>query len=151
MYPNYNSLQQDFHLYLLCTCATFPFTEINLTDWNSSFTSLLHNWYDFYRFWLNFTALPVPAAAITYSDLMRNRKKTLLKVLHFLNVPYSKLHVECTSERLYSLTFKRPSCDCTPYTAHQLEMVNKTVTVLSSLLKQHNIAYQTWTALFRNW
>lgn len=93
------------------------------------------------RYWLD--EMNIPTLVIKYEDMIDDLHTQLKKMLHFLQVPYSKEQVECVLKYGMSRYHRRKVTGFDHYTPELRKLVVDGLKNVEPILNKHNVTYRS--------
>ena len=114
--------------------------------WTTDVAMLHKEWLKFTSFWLG-ANITVPRIVVSYDGLKVNQTSTLVQIMNFLNLNYSKEKLTCVTQMGAAQSFKRPESKGEkyyPYTLQQISHIRTAILAAGDLLTDHGIDYSSW-------
>ena len=125
-------------------CVLLPVTHY--LKWAADVAVLHKEWLKFTSFWLG-ANVTVPRIVVSYDGLKVNQTSTLVQIMNFLGLNYSKKKLTCVTQMGAAQSFKRSKSKGEkyyPYTLHQISHIRTAILAAGDLLTDHGIDYSSW-------
>ena len=120
--------------------------ETHYLKWTTDVARLHKEWLKFTSFWLG-ANVTVPRIVVSYDGLKVNQTYTLVQIMNFLGLKYSKEKLTCVTQMGAARSFKRSKSKGEkyyPYTLQHISHIRTAILAAGDLLKGHGIDYSSW-------
>ena len=100
---------------------------------SGTFPALIHYWLD---------EVNIPTLVIKYEDMVDDLQTQLKKMLHFLQVTYSKEQIDCVLNNELNRFHRRKVTDFNHYTPELRKLVVDGLKNVEPILNKHNVTYR---------